>query len=112
MDVIRKESELCDPLGGGPGSGLGALLRKLTINLVPFPRLHFLICGFDPQNMIASTIFRGSRVRARNRSAFREWIPNVLMSSICDMTVTFIGNTGVCPLVPEPRVRGGTVESE
>jgi tubulin beta len=27
---------------------LNADLRKLAVNLVPFPRLHFFICGFAP----------------------------------------------------------------
>lgn len=30
-----------------PGQ-LNADLRKLAVNMVPFPRLHFFICGFAP----------------------------------------------------------------
>jgi tubulin beta len=129
-----------------PGQ-LNADLRKLAVNLVPFPRLHLFTCGvapltsrgsqqyraltvpeltsqlFDTKNMMsacgsrrgisltASAHFRGRmssmeveeqlfNFQARNTSYFAEWIPDNIMSSICDIpprglniAATFIGNT-------------------
>ncbi|KAL0056229.1 hypothetical protein WJX82_009010 [Trebouxia sp. C0006] len=62
-----------------PGQ-LNADLRKLAVNLIPFPRLHFFM--------------------NKNSSYFIEWIPNNVKSSVCDippkglkMSATFIGNS-------------------
>lgn len=130
-----------------PGQ-LNADLRKLAVNMVPFPRLHFLMCGFAPltapgsakyqkltvpeltqqvfapQSMMAAsdprlgryltaaTIFRGAAVASRdveesmaavqekNSDFFVDWIPNSVMTSLCQvpptglrMAATFIGNS-------------------
>ncbi|KAA1128884.1 Tubulin beta chain (Beta tubulin) [Puccinia graminis f. sp. tritici] len=130
-----------------PGQ-LNADLRKLAVNMVPFPRLHFLMCGFAPltapgaaayqkisvadltqqvfspqsimaasdprlgRYLTAATIFRGSNVSSRdvedamvavqekNSDFFVEWIPNSVMTSLCQvpphglrMAATFIGNS-------------------
>nr|ANN11958.1 beta-tubulin [Puccinia helianthi] len=130
-----------------PGQ-LNADLRKLAVNMVPFPRLHFLMCGFAPlcapgsaayqkisvaeltqqlfsphsimaasdprlgKYLTAATIFRGSNVSSRdvenamvavqekNSDFFVEWIPNSVMTSLCQvpphgmrMAATFIGNS-------------------
>ncbi|KAI3745914.1 hypothetical protein L6452_08326 [Arctium lappa] len=74
LDVVRKEAENCDSLQGfqlaSPSFGdlnhlisttmsgvtcclrfpgqLNSDLRKLAVNLVPFPRLHFFMVGFAP----------------------------------------------------------------
>jgi tubulin beta len=40
-----------------PGQ-LNADLRKLAVNLIPFPRLHFFMIGFAPLTSRASTSFR------------------------------------------------------
>ena len=128
-----------------PGQ-LNSDLRKLAVNLIPFPRLHFFMIGFAPltargsvpfksftvpeltnqmfdaRNMMcaadprhgkyltAAAIFRGKvstkeveeqmlNVQNKNSSYFVEWIPNNIMTSICDipprglkMSATFIGN--------------------
>ncbi|KAI5055151.1 hypothetical protein GOP47_0030296 [Adiantum capillus-veneris] len=62
-----------------PGQ-LNSDLRKLAVNLIPFPRLHFFM--------------------NKNSSYFVEWIPNNVKSSVCDippvglkMACTFIGNS-------------------
>jgi len=129
-----------------PGQ-LNSDLRKLSVNLVPFPRLHFFMCGlspltsrgsqqyraltvpeltqqvFDPKNMMcaadprhgryltAACVFRGRmstkevdeqmlNVLNKNSSYFVEWIPNNIMSTVCDlppkglkMSATFLGNS-------------------
>nr|XP_029138397.1 tubulin beta chain-like [Labrus bergylta] len=128
-----------------PGQ-LNADLRKLAVNMVPFPRLHFFIPGFAPltsrggqqyraltvpeltqqmfdaKNMMAAcdprhgryltaaAIFRGRMsmkkvdehmlsLRNKNSSHFVEWIPDNVMTSVCDipprglkMAATLIGN--------------------
>merc|ERR1711939_1210645 len=56
-------------------------LRKIAVNLIPFPRLHFFMIGFAP------LISRGRmstkevdeqmlNVQNKNSSYFVEWIPN------------------------------------
>ncbi|KAN0063746.1 Tubulin beta-1 chain [Thecaphora frezii] len=129
-----------------PGQ-LNSDLRKMGVNLVPFPRLHFFTTGFaplvspgnkayqslkvpelvaqgfDPKNIMAAidprhgkyltvaAIFRGSvngrdvenemvNLKEKNGNGFVEWIPNNVLSSLCDiappklkMSATFIGNT-------------------
>ena len=47
-----------------PGQ-LNADLRKLAVNLVPFPRLHFFMVGFTPLTSVA----RSSTARSRCRSS-------------------------------------------
>lgn len=111
---------------------LNADLRKLAVNMVPFPRLHFFMTGFAPltgrgwqscppltvpqlihqmldgRNMMAAcdprsgrlltaaAIFRGpvslkevddwmSSIQNRNSSHFVEWIPNNVMSAVCNI---------------------------
>ncbi|KAJ1076751.1 hypothetical protein K5549_010069 [Capra hircus] len=101
-----------------PGQ-LNADLRKLAVNMVPFPRLHQM---FDARNTMAACdprrgryltvacIFRGRmstkevdeqllNVQTRNSSCFVEWIPNNVKVAVCDipprglsMAATFIGN--------------------
>jgi len=122
-------------------------LRKLAVNMVPFPRLHFFMPSFAPlsskassgfiassvqeltremfdaKNMMAAcdprkgryltvaTIFRGKvsmqevddqmmSIQKKNESYFVDWIPNNVMTSVCDvpprgleMSATFIGNS-------------------
>ncbi|XP_010857413.1 PREDICTED: tubulin beta-6 chain [Bison bison bison] len=73
-----------------PGQ-LNADLRKLAVNMVPFPRLHFFMPGFAPLTA------RGSQ---QYRALFVEWIPNNVKVAVCDipprglkMSATFIGNS-------------------
>ena len=40
-----------------PGQ-LNADLRKLAVNMVPFPRLHFLMCGFAPLTAPGSVAYQ------------------------------------------------------
>ncbi|CAN1226831.1 Tubulin beta-1 chain [Linum grandiflorum] len=88
-----------------PGQ-LNSDLRKLAVNLIPFPP--------DPRHgryLTASAMFRGKmstkevdeqmiNVQNKNSSYFVEWIPNNVKSSVCDippkglkMASTFIGNS-------------------
>merc|ERR1712051_1090015 len=129
-----------------PGQ-LNCDLRKLAVNMIPFPRLHFFMVGFAPltsrgsqqyrsltvpeltqqmfdaKNMMAaadprhgryltaSALFRGRmstkevveqmlNVQNKNSAYFVEWIPNNVMTAVCDipprglkMAATFIGNS-------------------
>merc|ERR1711865_115593 len=92
-----------------PGQ-LNADLRKLAVNLIPFPRLHFFMCGFAPLTSRGSQQYRALTVPEltqqmlnvcnKNSSYFVEWIPNNMKASVCDippkglkMSVTFLGNT-------------------
>lgn len=129
-----------------PGQ-LNADLRKLSVNLVPFPRVHFLMasvapltsramanyrpplardilqgmmearammCAADPRHgryLTGAAMVRGPisswelnqellSMRNRNSSYFVEWIPNSMMSSICNVpakgqriSATFVGNS-------------------
>ncbi|OAF67116.1 beta-tubulin [Intoshia linei] len=129
-----------------PGQ-LNADLRKLSVNMIPFPRLHFFTPGFAPltsrgsqryrtigvaeitrqlfdnKNMMtacdtrsgkyltAAIIYRGRMsmrevddnilsMQTRNTKSFVEWIPNNVISAVCDiaprglrMCGTFIGNS-------------------
>ncbi|KAG8572855.1 hypothetical protein GDO81_012190 [Engystomops pustulosus] len=79
-----------------PGQ-LNADLRKLAVNMVPFPRLHFFIPGFAPLTSRGSQQYRALsvpeltqqmphvhergdeqmlNVQNKNSSYFAEWIPN------------------------------------
>lgn len=44
-----------------PGQ-LNADLRKLGVNMVPFPRLHFFVPGFAPLSAKGDTVFRATTV--------------------------------------------------
>ncbi|KAH7550270.1 hypothetical protein JRO89_XS13G0163600 [Xanthoceras sorbifolium] len=76
LDVVRKEAENCDCLQVGdlnhlisttmsgvtcclrfPGQ-LNSDLRKLAVNLIPFPRLHFFMVGFAPLTSRGSQQYR------------------------------------------------------
>merc|ERR1711868_191004 len=85
-------------------------LRKIAVNLVPFPRLHFFMTGFAPLTSRGSQQYRALtvpeltqqmlNVQNKNSSYFVEWIPNNIKSSVCDippkglkMASIFIGNS-------------------
>merc|ERR1711881_5057 len=92
-----------------PGQ-LNADLRKLAVNMVPFPRLHFLMPGFAPLTSRGSQQYRALTVpeltqqmfdvQNKNSSYFVEWIPNNIKTAVCDipprglkMSTCFIGNS-------------------
>merc|ERR1712077_6209 len=92
-----------------PGQ-LNADLRKLAVNMVPFPRLHFFMPGFAPLTARGSQQYRALTVpeltqqmfgiQNKNSSYFVEWIPNNIKTAVCDipprglkMSATFIGNS-------------------
>merc|ERR1712057_104363 len=90
-----------------PGQ-LNSDLRKLGVNLVPFPRLHFFQIGYAPLSAPGSAGYRRLSVpdltqQMFSSSNFVEWIPNNIKSSVCnvpargaysqDISATFIGNT-------------------
>nr|KAF6408342.1 tubulin beta 4B class IVb [Molossus molossus] len=92
-----------------PGQ-LNADLRKLAVNMVPFPRLHFFMPGFAPLTARGSQQYRALTVpeltqqmlaiQSKNSSYFVEWIPNNVKVAVCDipprglkMSSTFIGNS-------------------
>lgn len=52
-----------------PGQ-LNSDLRKLAVNLVPFPRLHFFMVGFAPLTSIASNSFRSLTVPELTQQMF------------------------------------------
>ncbi|ODQ64186.1 beta tubulin [Nadsonia fulvescens var. elongata DSM 6958] len=52
-----------------PGQ-LNSDLRKLAVNLVPFPRLHFFMVGFAPLTAIASSSFRALTVPELTQQMF------------------------------------------
>ncbi|PSN36952.1 Tubulin beta chain, partial [Blattella germanica] len=89
-----------------PGQ-LNADLRKLAVNMVPFPRLHFFMPGFAPLTARGSQQYRALTVPELTQQVssllpnyFVEWIPNNVKVAVCDipprglrMSATFIGNT-------------------
>merc|ERR1712241_1346627 len=92
-----------------PGQ-LNCDLRKMAVNLVPFPRLHFYMTGFAPLTSRGSQQYRALtvpelteqmlNVQNKNSSYFCEWIPNNIKASVCDippkglkMAVAFAGNS-------------------
>eukprot|EP00121_Abeoforma_whisleri_P000333 Awhi_evm1s298 len=62
-----------------PGQ-LNADLRKLAVNMVPFPRLHFFMPGFAPLTSAKSEGFKRSTVAALTQQMFD---PNNMMAA-CD----------------------------
>merc|ERR1712224_1189325 len=96
-------------------------LRKLGVNLIPFPRLHFFNIAqaplLSPRNngytklLTASMMYRGEistqetdenveKVQASKAEDFVEWIPNNIKSSVIDVgpvdstiSATFVTNT-------------------
>merc|ERR1719197_2467675 len=92
-----------------PGQ-LNSDLRKIAVNMIPFPRLHFFMIGFAPLTSRGSQQYRALtvpevaeqmlNVQNKNSSYFVEWIPNNLKCAICDippkglkMSVGFCGNS-------------------
>uniref|UniRef100_A0A452TXD6 Melanocyte-stimulating hormone receptor n=1 Tax=Ursus maritimus TaxID=29073 RepID=A0A452TXD6_URSMA len=91
-----------------PGQ-LNADLRKLAVNMVPFPRLHFFMPGFAPltargsqqyraltvpeltqqmfdaKNMMAEVDEQMLAIQSKNSSYFVEWIPNNVKVAVCDI---------------------------
>merc|ERR1712086_966360 len=77
-----------------PGQ-LNCDLRKIAVNLVPFPRLHFFMVGFAPLTSRGSQQYRALTVpeltqqafdaQNKNSSYFVEWIPNNIKSTVCDI---------------------------
>merc|ERR1712198_554740 len=87
-----------------PGK-LNGDLRKLGVNLVPFPRLHFFLISQAP---LASKENQGYQVvdekidqrQKKNGDDFVEWIPNNMKTSIVEIppkdyesSCTFVSNT-------------------
>ena len=62
-----------------PGQ-LNSDLRKLAVNLVPFPRLHFFICGFAPLTSRGSQQYRALTVPELTSQLF----DNKNMMAACD----------------------------
>jgi len=52
-----------------PGQ-LNSDLRKLATNMVPFPRLHFMTCGFAPLTSPGSNAFKANKVSDLITQAF------------------------------------------
>ncbi|KPI44629.1 Tubulin beta chain [Cyphellophora attinorum] len=94
-----------------PGQ-LNSDLRKLAVNMVPFPRLHFFMVGFAPLTSRGANSFRAisvsmkevedqmRNVQNKNTSYFVEWIPNNVQTALCSipprglkMSATFVGNS-------------------
>merc|ERR1712003_463228 len=92
-----------------PGQ-LNCDLRKISVNMVPFPRLHFYMTGFAPLTSRGSQQYRALAVpeltqqmfdvKNKNSSYFVEWVPNNIKASVCDippkglkMAVAFAGNS-------------------
>ncbi|XP_074017437.1 tubulin beta-4B chain isoform X5 [Numenius arquata] len=63
LDVVRKEAESCD-------CQLNADLRKLAVNMVPFPRLHFFMPGFAPLTSRGSQQYRALTVPELTQQMF------------------------------------------
>ncbi|VDN18167.1 unnamed protein product [Gongylonema pulchrum] len=97
-----------------PGQ-LNADLRKLAVNMIPFPRLHFFMPGFAPLTARNTAAYRSLKINEliqqeletqilniqnKNASYFVEWIPNNVKTAVCDIpprgikiSATFLGNT-------------------
>ncbi|KAH1802314.1 hypothetical protein KXV69_004141 [Aspergillus fumigatus] len=91
-----------------PGQ-LNSDLRKLAVNMVPFPRLHFFMVGFAP--LTSRGAHRGKismkevddqmlSIHTKNSGYFVEWIPNNVQTALCSvppkglkMSATFVGNS-------------------
>merc|ERR1712000_482713 len=79
-----------------PGQ-LNSDLRKLGVNLVPFPRLHFFFTGFTPLTSRGSQQYRALTVPELTQQMFDA---NNIKSSVCDippkglkMAAVFLGNS-------------------
>uniref|UniRef100_A0A6N2NAJ1 Tubulin/FtsZ 2-layer sandwich domain-containing protein n=1 Tax=Salix viminalis TaxID=40686 RepID=A0A6N2NAJ1_SALVM len=85
-----------------PGQ-LNSDLRKLAVNLIPFPRLHFFMVGFAPLTSRGSQQYRSLTVPELTQQMWDSknmMNPNNVKSSVCDipprglkMSSTFIGNS-------------------
>merc|ERR1711904_598214 len=72
-------------------------LRKIAVNLIPFPRLHFFMTGFAPLTSRGSQQYRALTVPELTQQMFDA---NNMKCGICDippkgvkMAVCFVGNT-------------------
>merc|ERR1719211_788970 len=82
-------------------SKLNGDLRKLGVNLVPFPRLHFFLVSQAPLlGKDASTHTNVKVAELKQQDQFVEWIPNNIKTNIIntppvtsDISCTFVANT-------------------
>ncbi|KAJ0596735.1 putative purine-nucleoside phosphorylase [Helianthus debilis subsp. tardiflorus] len=72
-----------------PGQ-LNSDLRKLAVNLIPFPRLHFFMVGFAPLTSRGSQQYRALTVPELTQQM---WDAKNMMSTGLKMASTFIGNS-------------------
>ena len=68
-----------------PGQ-LNSDLRKLAVNLIPFPRLHFFMCGFAPLTSRGSQQYRALTVPELTQQMFGTHtlpFPLIFFFSVC-----------------------------
>ena len=73
-----------------PGQ-LNCDLRKLAVNLIPFPRLHFFMTGFAPLTSRGSQQYRALTVPELTQQMFD--FKNIKVIGVASFAVT-LGNTG------------------
>jgi hypothetical protein len=77
------------PRFSGPTGQLNCDLRKLSVNMVPFPRLHFFTIGFAPLTSRGSQQYRVLSVPELSAQAFdaknmvREYLFGPPYQSMC-----------------------------
>lgn len=88
-----------------PGQ-LNADLRKLAVNMVPFPRLHFLMCGFAP--LVAPGTAQYQKISVRIDFWVDQAVTKVLMELVT-VNVRFLGGwvdpASLCATIDDGRVR-------
>ncbi|CAL1263483.1 unnamed protein product [Larinioides sclopetarius] len=82
-----------------PGQ-LNADLRKLAVNMVPFPRLHFFMPGFAPLTARGSQQYRALSVPELTQQGRYLTVAAIVKIAVCDipprglkMSATFVGNS-------------------
>nr|CAI5817105.1 unnamed protein product [Callosobruchus analis] len=82
-----------------PGQ-LNADLRKLAVNMVPFPRLHFFMPGFAPLTSRALTVPELTQQMFDAKHGRYLTVASIFRTAVCDipprglkMSATFIGNS-------------------
>ena len=75
-----------------PGQ-LNCDLRKIAVNLVPFPRLHFFMTGFAPLTSRGSQQYRALTVPELTQQMLSRWIPCFL----CWFSLVFLSLKATLP---------------
>jgi hypothetical protein len=90
------------PFLSGPTGQLNCDLRKLSVNMVPFPRLHFFTIGFAPLTSRGSQQYRVLSVPELSAQAFDA--KNMVRGHFGSLPSQCVLAMSLCPHINVPLV--------